>query len=324
MQSSHLLLVAVAALVVPSRPADACTCAPVPPEIAPRDGAVGVPTDAVVFVATRLNVPTVELRTAAGARVPLTLDVHARKTDAGAWVKATPPVLAPNTRYELVVAWAYGVEHTTFTTAATAVLEPLVFAGMQGLTPEVMPYPVIRENGSPCFDPCVDSDDHVSRLRLDFERPPTAALVVLEVTREADGALVDEIALPRDHDELPGDDYVLGFTTCDLRAPRLEPDTDYCGTITAYDARGRAVGGETRICSSTATCAPALSELACVPADSCEPVVAPPTDDPVDMPVEEPAPVIAETGGCASTTAVGGLVAILVPALLPRRRTRRA
>ncbi|MEJ7603559.1 MAG: hypothetical protein WKG01_37075, partial [Kofleriaceae bacterium] len=183
MQRSQLLVVSVtAALVVPSRPADACTCAPVPPAIAPRDGEIGVPTDAVVFVATRLNVPAIELRTAGGERVPLTLDVHARKTDGGAWVKATPPTLVPNTRYELVVAWAYGVTRTKFTTGTTsAERKPLAFAGMQGMTPEVMQYPVIRPDGSACLDPCVDSEDHVSRLRLVFERPLAAALVVLSV-----------------------------------------------------------------------------------------------------------------------------------------------
>jgi hypothetical protein len=320
MQSSPLLLAAILpALVVQSQPAEACTCAPVRPAISPRDGAVEVPTDAVVFVATDLGLPAVELRTLDGARVPLTIEPHLRQTDNGAFVKATPArELAPNTTYELVVEWAYGVDRSRFTTGLHCDPPPVEFTGLRGMSPEVMQYPVLRPDGNPCFDPCVEHSDHVSRIRLDFDRPRDAALVVLTLTRD-DGTLVDEFALP----ERDTDDYVLGFQTCEVRSPRLSADTGYCGRITAYDMRGTPIGGDVEVCTSTETCAPALSGFACIPSDRCDPMPQMPAIDPQPESAPESAPPQITDGGCSSSSVAGWLLAILVPALLPRRRVKR-
>ena len=318
MQSSPLLFAAILpALLVPSEPAEACTCAPVRPAISPRDGAVEVPTDAVVFIATDLGLPEVQLRALDGTRIPLTIEPHLRQTDNGAFVKATPANLAPNTTYELTVEWAYGIETSRFTTGLDSDPPAVEFTGLKGMSPEVMQYPVMREDGHPCFDPCVEHSGHVSRIRLDFDRPAEAALVVFTLTR-ADGTLVDEFALA-DRDT---DDYVLGFQTCEQRSPRLEPDTGYCGRITAYDLRGTPIGGDVEVCTGTDTCAPALSGFACIPSDRCDPISPQvPVIDPQPE-SEEAAPQIAD-GGCSSSTVVGWLLAILVPALLPRRRVKR-
>lgn len=322
MQSSPILFAAsLAALVGLSEPAEACTCAPVRPVISPSDGAVDVPTDAVIFVAADLGIPNVELHSPEGARIPLRIETHARKTDNGSYLKIVPGTLATNTTYELVVEWAYGTDRTRFTTGGADCEPPVVeFAGLRGIAPEVMQYPVLRPDGGPCFDPCVEHSDHVSRIRLDFDRPRDAALVVFTLTRD-DGTLVDEFALP----ERDTEDYVLGFQTCEVRSPQLDAATGYCGKITAYDLRGTPIGGDVEVCSGTETCAPALSGFACIPSDRCDPVS--PTPD-MDTPTEtEPMPEpesgttpAATSGGCSSSTMVGWLLAILVPALLPRRR----
>lgn len=314
MQTSLACLAALGALALAPQRADACSCAPVEPIISPANGAKNVPTDAAIIVSNRLGEPRVEL-SKGDLSIPLTIEPHRRVTDVGAYVIARPAALEPDTTYVVTITWEYGVTKTRFTTGTSCDHAPAEFAGLASMSPEVMAYPVFRE-GRPCLDPCVEHTDHVSRLRLAYDRPKDAALVALTLKRE-DGTLVDEIALPEGQD-------TLGFTTCEVRSPVLDDDTTYCATVTAYDVSGRALGGDVEVCASTATCAPKLPEYGCMPSDACDaPPVASADSDGEAMPERTAAP--AESGGCSSTTAAGGtltLLSILVPALVPRRRRR--
>ncbi len=179
---------------------------------------------------------------------------------------ATPSTaLKANTTYELTIA-TYEPYRSTFTTGTAIDLEPSAFAGLAALIPETMTYPIERD-GAFCQSSCVErlGSDHVSRLELGYANPSDAALLVLELYRADAPTQVTTVAFSG-----TAPIHELGYDTCSLRSPLLEPEVEYCARLVAYDIAGNRSTAIER-CSETTRCAPALDEQGCSPAATCEP-----------------------------------------------------
>jgi hypothetical protein len=282
------LVLVVLPLLLEARPAEACSCASEPPVTSPANGAAGVPRNANILV--RDAAGTVELREAETDAV-----VAMTATRRGSTYVGVPDApLAANTTYRLTLEGTFGTSSTTtFSTSDAMDLEPPAFAGLTSLSPETMTYPI-----SSCYNSCVEAGGgHISRLHLALSDIPADAVLLTLQLSQAGVTGWREITLDR---ERP--DY-LGFTTCESRAPVLDPEGEYCARVIAYDIAGNRAGDDVEVCTATKRCAPKGFEGAdndCTPSTACE-----------------------SEGGCQATRSPSWL-ALAGLALLRRRRRGNA
>lgn len=271
--------------------AEACSCGIPLPYTWPQHEARGVPLNTKLYVAyddsSSFEITLRELATSEEvALVVESSDIWLR-TGQRLWV-GSPAALEPQTEYQLTWQTEWVWVQTTFTTGATMDMTPPSFEGLESIRLETMTYPI-----DGCRSSCVeDRSGHISRIHLDYTYPEDAVIVILELLDPTTRQPVDQLTMIRD-----GASHYLGFETCEVRAPVLDPEGSYCARLTAYDLAGNASGGSVEICESVTRCAP---EGSCEPAATCTP----------------------ESSGCSAGESPGGL-ALLLPlgaALLRRRR----
>lgn len=296
---------ALVAIAARSMTAHACSCAPEIVVASPSDGATSVPINAVIILRSAGPQPVALEDAATHEAVALEQEAHGSEHfQTGNTVFARPTaMLAPNTAYTLTVGDAVhpGFRQTTFTTGDAMDMAPPAFAGLDSLSPETMRYPIPDDEGGYCISSCVTVvDNHISRLRFDFDEPP-ADVVYLELeVLDANHEPLDQLPLSSTAT------HVFGFDYCSPRSPILTPGTDYCARLVGYDAAGNTAGQSNEVCATAAACAPRLRNdvLACDPVDECLPDE---TDD----------------GGCATSGTSDGCapaLALLGLALVIRRR----
>jgi hypothetical protein len=285
------------------RHADACSCALPTVTLSPADAKTAVPLNAIMIARfDYANLPSLELRNAATQElVPLTVGTRRPNNYVyGITLLATPTApLAPNTAFVLVARDESRSTMSTFTTGDTVDTTPPTFAGLGAISFETMTYPIADPDGRLCSSSCISpGGGHISRIRLDYVPPSDSVHVVLQV-RRADETSYEELPL------VDGTQYV-GYEDCAPRSPRLDPGSDYCARVVAYDIAGNMAGAETEVCTAAVTCAPRGEQGPvgiCEPSDECVPMSAEP-----------------ESSGCATTRAPTWLVLIACAMLVPRRR----
>jgi len=306
----RLAVALVAALAVMLSPSvtEACSCVGERTIVSPGDGVIDVPLNPRIIVKYQYDEALVELRAVATQEVvPLTFEAHSDRGN-GTWKMAAAVALEPNTQYEMTLTTsALPPTRTTFTTGSSTDLTPSAFGGLESIALETMKYPIIEADGSQCHSSCVERQgtDHVSRIRLGYADPPAdVALLVFELIRESDRTVVGEVViLPRTSSS---DERVLGFETCDRRAPPLAVGDLYCGRLIAYDIAGNTTGQSVEVCDTAASCRPQLGAQQCTPADDCVPET-----------------TSSDSSGCSATGAPSVVAGLAGLAALCGRRRRR-
>ncbi len=306
-----ILLLALVALVVHTRPADACTCAGITGPVSPEDTATGVPTNTVLFFNSGIEpVSAVTLTAPAGTPVALMMETH------GSLLIAQPmATLAPNTTYTVSTTVPSQVLTTTFTTGAGPDTTAPAFPGVMAIAPEFMQFTsVTGPTGQGCSacDVHYAADDRVSRIHFTFPDPPANTVMLgVEIYIPGDSNLLEQFGLT----PAAFADRLLDFRGCGPLAPELREGVTYCARVTAYDAAGNAAGTAAEACATPTACAAQL-DATCEPVDACLP-----TDDNTGSGSDQ---TTTHTGGCASSSGAGLLLALLAFASLLRRNRPQA
>lgn len=300
-----ILVLAIVSLVVHARPAHACSCGIPGSPMSPANGATQVPRNAVLFFdASLAPVSQIQLAGPNIVVVPVTTEQH------GAFVIARPAsALAANTTYTVSFTQNSNVMTSTFTTGNSSDTTAPGFPGVMGIRPEYMQF----DNGTGTTgQACVACDVHsqggrISRIHFDFPDPTGDAVVLgVEIYIPGDSNLLEEFAVT------PANftDRLLGFRGCGPTAPNLNENVTYCARVVAYDAAGNAAGSASEACNTPTACE-AQMDMTCEPIDAC---IAPQGGD-------AGTGTGTHTGGCASSSGAGALLALLafVPALRRRR-----
>ena len=265
-----LIFVSVVAsllVAIPLRDAAACLCdGGTQLQLTyPEDGKTGVATNTIVlFVESEPSSRAISLR-AQGALEDLAVeamrwsDVIASASEE--WTQLTAVAeLAPETAYEVV---SDGEVVSTFITGTDRDDSPPLFPGLVDVELSRIP-----GNGCDCWE-----RDVLDQIRLTYDEPPAETVyAVLEVRRPGESEPFYSIPLRR---RAPGTPYesarLLESTLCGPRPPVLEPEAEYCATLTVFDGAGNRAGGDQEVCNAVAACAerelPCMLEV-CVPAAS--------------------------------------------------------
>jgi len=266
-RSSVILLGLAVATTVPfvSRTASACSCA-MNVMLSPADKAVDVPLNAVV-VFESVPAPTVYDETR-GVDVAVTAEPFPGLPQL--WLVRPNAPWAPTSTFRLSPSMAPGAPGSRFSTGTTTDHAAPVYAGLTSFrveTTTVGPNP-------PCRSSCW-SGEMFRRLRLEYEPPQDATLLLLEIRGVgADGgSLTGTVALSRYFSASWPKTVDTGG--CVSGIPAFVPTDDVCARIVAFDAAGHRSESPTEICSRAMSCEPRFSG-ACTPLDECLP---PPTND---------------------------------------------
>lgn len=283
-----------------------------PPLVVPAEGTTDVPLNARVIVQYEWILDTeIELRDAmTGEVVPTMQELRPAPGLQRSTVFIAPmAALAANTSYTVVVPAVGNSSITTsFTTGDAVDTSPPAFAGLSALSLETMGFPVLDEDGSYCLSSCIEANDgRISRIRFDYPDPPADAVFVEMQLYPIEQPLgVERVPVSASSPRF------FGYETCSARAPRLDPDAEYCARLVAYDMAGNTAGESNEICMTALRCEPRAVEsspgLSCEPSDECVPVL------PID---EEP-----DSGGCSTSHAASGLSGLVVLACMGQRQRR--
>ena len=291
-------ILALAAVALAPRPADACSCAAPLGPVSPADGETGLPTNAALLIDTSLEaVTSVTLTAPGGAQVALIPETHG-----GFLIERPAAPLQPNTTYTVTTTRATAIT-STFTTGAASDSTPPSFPGASSVTLAVMG--AVTNPGTACANCAVRyaPDGSTSRIHFMFPNPPPdAVLLWVELSIPGDEhPLIDAAFSPSQWDR------TIDFhAACQVSAPQLTIGNTYCAQVLALDAAGNSAGSA-EACATAYECAPAFDTATCEPSPTCTPVL--------------PGDTITTNhgGGCASAPGAAPFLIVLALAFLRRR-----